>query len=184
MQILNGKTSRQTDVGVELAIFDGSIELEVDWYNRLTYDIIASVPIPDYVGSQDDPVVNTAKVNNQGWDISAIYRKTGKLSYNLGVILSPVKNKVIKLAEGRNEIFSAFLQGEPATHTVVGLPIGAFYGYKVAGIFQSQEEIDQSPKFGGEKPGDVHYQDTNGDGVLNGDDRVYLGSRSQHYPIP
>src|SRR4029078_340788 len=118
---------------------DGMIELEVDWYNRLTYDIIASVPIPDYVGSQDDPVVNTAKVNNQGWDITATYRKTGKLSYNLGVILSPVKNKVIKLAEGRNEIFSAFLQGEPATHTVVGLPIGAFYGYKVDGIFQSQE---------------------------------------------
>lgn len=173
---LKWETSRQTDIGAELGIFDGMLEFEVDWYNRLTYDIIAAVPIPDYVGSQDDPVVNTAKVNNRGWDITAIYRKNGTLSYNIGVILSPVSNKVIKLAEGRTEIFEAFLQGEPATHTVVGLPIGAFYGYKVAGIFQTQEEIDQSPKFGGEKPGDIRYVDTNGDKILNGDDRVYLGS--------
>ncbi|MEO5905796.1 MAG: TonB-dependent receptor, partial [Saprospiraceae bacterium] len=70
-------------------------------------------------------------------------------------------------------------QGEPASHTVVGLTIGAFYGYKVAGIFQTQEEISASPNFGVEKPGDIKYADTNGDGVLNGDDRVYLGS-----PIP
>jgi hypothetical protein len=61
----------------------------------------------------------------------------------------------------------------------VGLPIGAFYGYKVAGIFQSQEEVDALPKFGGEEAGDIRFQDTDGNGVINGDDRVYLGS-----PIP
>jgi hypothetical protein len=49
----------------------------------------------------------------------------------------------------------------------------------VAGIFQSQEEIDSSPKLGGEKPGDIRYEDTNGDHILDGKDRVYLGS-----PIP
>jgi hypothetical protein len=97
----------------------------------------------------------------------------------VGVIFSPVTNSVEKLAEGRSEIFAAFLQGEPATHTIVGLPIGAFYGYKVAGIFQTQEELDASPKIGGEKVGDIRFEDTNLDGLLNGDDRVYLGS-----PIP
>lgn len=61
----------------------------------------------------------------------------------------------------------------------LGLPIGAFYGYRVAGIFQTQDELDNSPKLGGEKLGDIRYEDTNGDGILNGDDRVYLGS-----PIP
>ena len=173
---LQWETSRQTDIGFEMGLFDSQFELEVDWYDRLTYDIIASVPIPDYVGSQDDPVVNTARVNNRGWDISANWRQGGKLAYNIGVILSPVKNKVVKLAEGRNEIFAAFLQGEPATHTIVGLPIGAFYGYKVAGVFQSQEELDAFPKLGGEVIGDIRYQDTNGDNILNSDDRVYLGS--------
>jgi len=177
---LKWETSRQTDIGMELSLFEGKFDVEVDYYDRFTYDIIAAVPIPEYVGSQDDPVVNTAEVRNTGWDISTIWRQTtGEFSYNLGLILSPVKNNVEKLAEGRSEIFSAFLQGDPATHTIVGLPIGSFYGYKVAGIFQSQEEIDASPKLGGEKPGDIRFEDTNGDNVLNGDDRVYLGS-----PIP
>lgn len=177
---LQWETSRQTDIGMEIGLFNSQLEFEIDWYKRHTYDIIASVPIPDYVGSQNDPVVNTAEVDNTGWDIAAFWRQTkGKFSYNLGAILSPVKNKVVKLAEGRNEIFAAFLQGEPATHTIVGLPIGAFYGYRTLGVFQSQEEIDASPNFGVEKPGDLRFADTNGDGVLNGDDRVYLGS-----PIP
>ena len=119
------------------------------------------------------------QVNNQGWDISANWRQGGTVAYNFGVIVSPVSNSVEKLAEGRSEIFAAFLQGEPASHTIVGLPIGSFYGYKVGGIFQTQEEIDGSPTLGGEKPGDIRYEDTNLDGILNGDDRVYLGS-----PIP
>lgn len=176
---LQWETSRQADIGVEMAFFDGRLDMEVDWYNRETYDIIAAVPIPDYVGSQADPVVNTARIQNQGWDISANWRQGGEVAYNFGVILSPVTNTVEKLADGRSEIFAAFIQGEPATHTIVGLPIGAFYGYKVAGIFQSQEELDMSPKLGGEKVGDIRYEDTNLDGILNGDDRVYLGS-----PIP
>jgi hypothetical protein len=176
---LQWETSRQTDIGAEVSLFKGQFELEVDWYKRHTFDIIAAVPIPDYVGSQDDPVVNTAEVDNTGWDISALYRGGGSLSYELGIIASPVTNEVVKLAEGRSEIFAAFLEGQPATHTIVGLPIGSFYGYQVGGIFQSQEEIDASPNFGIEKPGDIRYVDTNQDGILNGDDRVNLGS-----PIP
>jgi hypothetical protein len=164
---------------VEAAFFDGRLEAEVDWYNRYTYDIIAAVPIPDYVGSQSDPVVNTAEVRNTGWDISAFWRDGGAFAYNIGVILSPVKNTVEKLAEGRSEIFAAILQGEAATRTVVGEPIGSFFGYKVDGIFQNQEELDAGPKFGTEEVGDIRYADINGDGVLTGEDRVNLGS-----PIP
>ena len=176
---LKWETSRQADIGVEMGLFESRLAIEVDWYNRETYDIIAAVPIPDYVGSASDPVVNTAKVNNQGWDISANWRQVGKVSYNFGAIFSPVTNNVEKLANGRNEIFAADIKGEFASHTIVGLPIGSFYGYKVAGIFQSQEELDNSPKLGGEGLGDIRFEDTNKDGLLNGDDRVYLGS-----PIP
>ncbi len=173
---LQWETSRQTDVGVEAGFFGSQLELEVDWYNRYTYDIIAAVPIPDYVGSVDDPVVNTAEVKNTGWDISLNWRKTGTINYNLGAIFSPVTNTVEKLANGRNEIFAAFLQGEPASHTVVGLPIGSFYGYQTDGIFQTQAEVDAAPKFGSETIGDIRFKDNNGDGRLDGDDRVYLGS--------
>jgi TonB-linked SusC/RagA family outer membrane protein len=176
---LQWETSRQTDIGVEMGFFKNRLEIEADWYNRYTYDIIAAVPIPDYVGSEGDPVVNTAEVRNRGWDFTVNWRNSGKFTYNLGATVSPVTNDVRKLAEGRSEIFAAFLQGEPATHTIVGLPIGAFYGYQVAGIFQNQEELDNLPKIGGEKIGDVRYADLDGNGVVDGDDRTYLGS-----PIP
>ncbi|GIV31768.1 MAG: SusC/RagA family TonB-linked outer membrane protein [Saprospiraceae bacterium] len=176
---LKWETSRQTDVGIEIGLLDNRLEIEADWYNRLTYDIIAAVPIPDYVGSQEDPVVNTARVRNKGWDITLSWRQRGTLSWNVSATLSPLKNEVVKLAEGKNEIFAAFLQGEPATHTVVGLPIGAFYGYKVAGVFQNEEELNTLPKIGGEQVGDLRFEDLDGNGIIDGDDRTYLGS-----PIP
>jgi TonB-linked SusC/RagA family outer membrane protein len=176
---LQWETSRQTDIGLEAALFKGQLEMEVDWYNRYTYDIIAAVPIPDYVGSANDPIVNTAAVKNVGWDISANWRSGNSFIYNLGAIFSPVKNTVEKLADGRNEIFAAFIDNQPASHTVIGLPIGGFFGYKVGGVFQTQEELDNTPRFGDEELGDLRYIDANSDGVLDAKDRVYLGS-----PIP
>ena len=176
---LRWETSRQTDFGIEMGLLDNRLNLEADWYNRLTYDIIAAVPIPDYVGSLEDPVVNTAEVRNRGWDITIGWRQKGQVNWNLGATLSPVKNEVVKLAEGKNEIFAAFLQGEPASHTIVGLPIGAFYGYKVAGVFQNEEELNTLPKLGTEQVGDLRYEDLDGNGIIDGNDRTYLGS-----PIP
>jgi TonB-linked SusC/RagA family outer membrane protein len=176
---LKWEISRQTDVGLEMGFFNNRLEMEIDWYNRFTYDIIAAVPIPGYAGSQSDPVVNTAEVRNRGWDVTVNWRNSGKVSWSVGAIASPVTNEVVKLAEGKNEIFAAFLQGEPASHTIVGLPIGAFYGYQVAGIFQNEEELNGLPRLGGEQTGDLRYADLDGNGVIDGDDRTYLGS-----PIP
>ncbi len=177
---LKWETSRQTDFGAEMGFFNNRLEIEADWYSRFTYDIIAAVPIPDYVGSLEDPIVNTAEVSNKGWDITANWRENGRnLTWNLGATVSPMQNEVVALAKGKSEIFAGFLQGEPASHTVVGLPIGAFYGYKVAGIFQNTEDLASLPKIGGEEVGDVRYTDLNADGIIDADDRTYLGS-----PIP
>ncbi|MDX2134333.1 MAG: TonB-dependent receptor [Saprospiraceae bacterium] len=176
---LKWETSRQTDVGVEFGLFDNRLSGEIDWYNRFTYDIIAAVPIPDYVGSAGDPLVNTAEVRNTGWDIMLNWRQTGRFTWFVGGNFSPVKNEVVKLNDLRAEIFAAFLQGEAATHTVEGLPIGSFYGYKVAGVFQSAEEVATLPRLGNEGVGDLRFQDLNGDGVINTLDRTNLGS-----PIP
>lgn len=176
---LHWETSSQVDIGIDASFFEGKLTVEADWYRRLTYDIISSVPIPSYVGSQSNPVVNTAEVLNRGFDFSVKYNKAGTFSYNIGANLSPVHNEVTKLAQGKNEIFAAFLQGEPASHTEVGLPIGAFYGYQVDGIFQNAEEIAASATIGGEKPGDIKFKDIDGNKVIDEDDRVYLGS-----PIP
>ncbi|MFN0174662.1 MAG: SusC/RagA family TonB-linked outer membrane protein [Saprospiraceae bacterium] len=175
------ETAEQTDIGLEFALFQGRFSAEIDWYRRFTYDILSDLPIPLYVGSGSNPFVNAAQVENVGWDFTLQWRETkGKFSYNIGAILSPVKNKVLAINEGKSEIFDAnTAQGDLATRTVVGGPIGAFYGYQVVGVFQNEDEIDSYPKFDDEQPGDFRFADLNGDGKLDGFDRTYLGS-----PIP
>ncbi len=175
------ETTEQVDVGLEFSLFQGRFTTEIDWYRRFTYDILSDLPIPAYVGSGSNPFVNAAQVENTGWDFTLQWRETkGRVTYNIGAILSPVQNKVLAINEGKSEIFDAgTAQGDFATRTVVGQPIGAFYGYQVAGVFQNSDEIAASPKFGSEKPGDFRFADLNGDGVLDAMDRTYLGS-----PIP
>lgn len=175
------ETTEQTDIGLELALFKGRLSAEIDWYRRFTYDILSDLPIPDYVGSGSNPFVNAAQVENTGWDMTLQWRESRrKWGYNFTAIYSPVKNKVLQLNEGKSEIFDGrTAQGDFATRTIVGQPIGAFYGYQTAGIFQNEEEIASSPVFGNEQPGDFKFADLNGDGKLDGQDRTFLGS-----PIP
>ncbi|MBK8921919.1 MAG: TonB-dependent receptor [Saprospirales bacterium] len=171
--------AKQTDIGAEIAVLRGRLTAEIDWYNRTTYDILYTLPIPDYVGSNSNPVVNVADVRNRGWDITLGWRETrGKIAYNLGAILSAVNNEVVQLDERKSEVPAAgTAQGDQATLTIVGRPIGDFYGYKVAGIFQNIDEIAALPSQGsGIKPGDLRYQDTDGNGVITEDDKVFLGS--------
>ncbi|MBK8555555.1 MAG: TonB-dependent receptor [Lewinellaceae bacterium] len=173
------ETARQTDIGMEMGFFNNRLSAEIDWYNRYTYDIIAPVPIPDYVGSNEDPIVNTAQVRNRGWDITLNWRQAGRFAWNLGAILSPVSNEVVALNDQKSEILAAFLQGEPATRTVVGEPIGSFYGYKVIGVFDSADEAAGAPRIGNETAGDLQFADLNNDGKIDALDRTNLGS-----PIP
>ncbi len=187
---LRWETARQTDIGLEFGFFKGKLTGEIDWYQRNTYDIIAAIPIPDLVGSDRNPLVNTAEVLNKGWDISLNWQHSGPFSWNIGGNISPVKNEIIKLNEQKAEIFAGFIQGEATTRSIPGLPIGAFYGYQTAGIFQTQADLTNFPRFGSEGLGDLRYADINGrdaegeltglpDGKLTADDRTYLGS-----PIP
>jgi TonB-linked SusC/RagA family outer membrane protein len=170
----------QTNVGFEMGFFNNRLTAEIDYYNRLTNDILFQSPIPDYVGSQTDPVVNTGQVVNRGWDFLLQWRSGGTFNYNIGINASTVHNEVLAIAQGKSEIFSASLgQGDFGARTVVGLPIGAFYGYVVDGVFQNEDELAQYPKFGNERIGDLRFKDLNGDGELNDEDRDYLGS-----PIP
>jgi TonB-linked SusC/RagA family outer membrane protein len=171
----------QTDIGLEVAVLRGRLTAEIDWYNRVTYDILYELPIPDYVGSASNPVVNVADVRNRGWDFTLNWRETrNKVTYNLTGILSTVNNEVLQLDDRKSEVLGAgTAQNDFATRTIEGSSIGAFYGYKVVGIFQNADEVAASPKLGNEAPGDFRYQDTNGDGVITDADKVFLGS-----PIP
>lgn len=183
------ENARQTDIGLEFATLQGRFSGEIDWYNRYTYDILASPPIPAYVGSQSNPVVNVADVQNQGWDFTLNWRESrNKFSYNFTGILSLVDNEVKKLDQRLSRIFDgSTAQGDFATLTEVGQPIGSYYGFVTNGVFQTADEAASSPRLGNETAGDLRYVDFNGrdslgnltgrpDGKIDADDRQLLGN--------
>ncbi len=186
---LHWEETKQVNFGFEAGFLNNRLTTEIDWYKRTTSDILSALPIPGFIGASDPPVVNSASVFNQGFDINLGWRDRLKqgFGYNANVIVSTVHNEVIDLGPGKTEIFSGSVGegGKLGSRTINSLPIGGYYGYQVAGIYQNAEDLAKYPKRVGETPGkdvfagDLRYADLNGDGVITDKDRTYLGS-----PIP
>ena len=172
----------QSNLGLEIGVLENRLTAEIDYYSRTTDDILVAVPIPNYVGADNDPIINAAKVKNSGIDLKLNYRNAfGDFNMDVTAITSTVNNEVIALGEGKEEIFGGGLGvgGQLGTRTVPGQVIGGFFGYQVAGVFQSVEEIENAPNRGVEVPGDLQYVDINNDGIIDSEDRTFIGS-----PIP
>lgn len=180
---LRWEETTQIDFGIEIGLLNNRLTAEIDYYSRTTSDILAAVPIPNYIGSEQNPIVNAAEMRNSGIDVNLRWRESrNKLDYSINLIASTVNNEVLSIGGGREEIFSGGLGfgGWLGTRTIIGEPIGSFYGWKVAGIFQTEEELNGAPSRGSEGGvGDLRFEDTNGDGVITDTDRVLLGN-----PIP
>lgn len=169
----------QFNFGFELGFLNNRLLGEIDYYNRTTDKILIDLALPGHFGIRDNfPFVNAAKVQNTGIDLKIDWQDNiSKLNYSAGIVLSTVKNEVLELGENKSELIGGALSGGRfGTRTIPGLPIGAFYGYKTEGIFQTAEEIASYPTIGVEAPGDLRYADTNGDGAITTADRTYLGS--------
>lgn len=176
---LRWEASKQFNIGLETGFLNNRLTAEVDFYNKITTGVLIQVDIPDYVGAEVPPVLNAADVLNRGFDIAVNWRENGVFSYNAGIVASTVYNEVLSLGEGKEFLLGGDLGvgGKRITRTVPGLPIGAFYGYEIEGVFQNQQEIDDSPTIGDEKPGDFKFRDINGDGKITAEgDKTYLGS--------
>ncbi len=121
-------------------------------------------------------------MRNRGFEGTLIWSdRIGGLNFDLGVNGSTIDNEVLALGGGREQILGGGLGNEISftTRTIVGEPIGSFWGYKVEGVFQTAEEIASAPTRGGEQPGDLRYADLNADGVITEEDKTFIGS-----PIP
>ncbi len=172
----------QTNIGLETQFLNQRLSFDVDYYHRNTDGILVAVPIPGYIGVVGQPIVNAAEVRNSGLEFTLNWQESaGNLFYSIGGNLTTVNNEVLSLGRGNEDIFGGGvgIGGMLATKTVIGKPIGSFFGYKTDGIFQNQDEIDAGPTRGTEQPGDLRYVDFTGDGQITTDDRTHLGS-----PIP
>ncbi|SOD99323.1 SusC/RagA family TonB-linked outer membrane protein [Spirosoma fluviale] len=180
---LGWERSRQTDVGLDLGLFQNRILFTVDYYKRITTDLLLSVQVPTLTGFST-AVRNIGQVENKGMEFSLSTRNidgsgTG-FTWNTDLNLSFNQNKVLALGPTGDAIRSGTGVGE-TNITVIGQPLGSFYGYQQLGIFQNQAELDAYPHFADSRPGDVKFADVNNDGKLNADDRTLIGNNQPDF---
>ena len=205
---LTWESSHQTDIGLDLAVLDNALTFTVDYYRKESKNFLLNLPLSAQTGFTYR-TENVGSLLNDGIEFGATYSHTTSsgFHYNLGLNLTTVNNKLLSLTNDRTQLPNIVDLGFSTTgsnnwgtfsQTVVGGPVGEFYGYKSAGIFQTQKEIDdlnanavakngagsyyQPTTTGPLKsatPGDRKYLDLNGDGVVNAADETALGS-----PLP
>lgn len=164
---------RTSNIGLDLQLFQGKIYSTIEYFERISDDVLVAVPIPASTGSiNSNPVVNAAKISNKGWEFMAGIRGgKNRFTYDISANYSYIKNEVLGLGINEDPIYGA------GSITEVGYSVGHHYGHVYDGIFQSQEEIDNHADQGGNTaPGDIRFRDLNNDGVINADDRTHLGN--------
>lgn len=168
--------------GVTASFLNNRISAEINYYNALSTDAILNLPVPGYLGNlQGNPFVNTASIRNQGIEFSLTYRNNEHpFKWDISGNFTTINNRVENVGnQGQN--INYIQSGN--TRSQVGLPVGQWYVLKTAGIFQTQEEINNYKGANGAliqpnaKPGDIRYVDTNGDGqITQNDDRQFVSS--------
>ncbi|HNX54145.1 MAG TPA: TonB-dependent receptor [Prolixibacteraceae bacterium] len=178
------ETSTQTDIGVDMRLFDSRMNFGFDYFNKDTKDMLATMPVPVYIG-QSAPMGNLGKMKNWGLEFETGWKDKYKdFSYNVGVTVSYLKNKLVSLgnASGETNYESAGASGVgDYVHAKNGEVWPYFYGYKTNGIFQNWEEVNSYVnKDGGliqpkAAPGDVRFVDLDGNGSIGSADRTKIG---------
>lgn len=167
-----------SDIGLDFSLFNGGLSFTIDYYKKITNDMLVRVPIPESAGEQAPPYVNAGSVENKGIEIAALYRnKIGQLDYSFSANFATNKNEVLSISSGEPIYGGYGLSDGPITRTEAGYPIGSYYLYEMKGIFNSMEQIKNSPfQSKDTRPGDVQFVDINGDNVIDDKDRTHAGN--------
>ncbi|WOK08436.1 TonB-dependent receptor [Imperialibacter roseus] len=180
---------KTTDFGVDFGLLDQRLTVTMDWYKRLTSDMIYQLPLPmssGYVAGRllaSNPVfTNIGELSNTGLEIGANYEQSvGDLQMNFGLTGAFNKNKVVSLDGSGTKSINDGVGGQylsnSISRTVDGQPMSQFFGYVVEGIFATDQEAQERGVVQeGAGAGDLIYKDVNGDGVITQDDRDFIGN--------
>ena len=174
---LKWETTTQKDIGIDMGLLKNKLYVSVDYFNKLTSDILLPISLPSIVGNVSPTIVNAGEVSNKGFEVALDYKNSaGAFKYRINANAATVKNNVEKLHPNLPSITGDVYKTE------VGQPLGAFYGYVMEGIYQNVAEIKSHLSHTlnpAQQPGDIRFKDLNADGVINDDDRAFIGN-----PIP
>jgi TonB-linked SusC/RagA family outer membrane protein len=183
------ETNITTDVGFDATLLNNKIGIKFDWYQKKTKDLLYNPELPGTAGVASAPFVNVAAMSNSGIDMEFSYKdKFGELGFDGSIVLTTYNNNIDKIAEGIDFFDSGGSRIGSFARNEVGHPMSSFFGYKVISLFQESEfhteVIDGVPTLvenagvptqDGAAPGFFKFQDTDGDGVITPEDRVFIG---------
>lgn len=192
--LVRWETQETTNFGTDMTFLRNKVEFTFDYFKRTTIDNLLVLPQALSSGTNDF-WANAGEIENKGIELTARYRDfDGDFKYSFGGNISFVKNKVLSLGQGVDNLVSESSGriGGSISNTFVGQPIAEYYGYKTMGVFQTQEEVNNYVNADGNliqrfaKPGDFIYADLAGafdedgnpipDGKINDDDRTTIGT--------
>jgi TonB-dependent starch-binding outer membrane protein SusC len=187
---IHWETMYETNIGIDGEALDSKLYFSVEWYNKTTKDMLYALPISTSSGITSSYFTNIGSVRNRGVDVLVGYRdKAGKVGFDVSVTAGFNKNQVLNLdGINTNAILDGYnfysngdagysqMPNQTLTTTKAGLPFGQFFGYKVLGIFKSDEEAAKSPQAAAAHAGDLIFEDYTKDGKINGDDRQVIGN--------
>ena len=198
---IHWEKQQQTNIGLDLSFLQNRINLTVDVYQKISSDMLMSMTLPSYMGTQGNgssalaaPKGNYGTIRNRGLEITLDTHPIDKKNFNWdsNFQISFNQNKLMALDGSANAQLVGYGQwNDIVSVTEIGESLYNFYGYKVVGVYKDFEDIMNSPrpeKFPEDGvfnrnttvwPGDLKFEDVNGDGYINELDRTNIGS-----PLP
>src|SRR6476661_8780706 len=170
---LKWETTDEINVGVDYSILRNKIFGSFDYFTRNTTGILITPPVASALGEGQSKAVNGASKSNKGWEFVIGYhgQQHRDFSYNVQLNFAHFRDKITDLPENVRAAYAGNL-----VNTIIGHSQFDIFGYKTAGLFQSQEEVDKAPTQIGAGPGRIRYVDINNDGVINDLDRTWIGT--------
>lgn len=195
------ESQEQYNVGLDLGFFNGRLNLTVDAYYKRSDDMLMSMQLPSYMGTQGNgssklnaPKGNYGSIENKGLEITLDTHpvQLKNFSWDSNFQISFNKNKLLSLSDTENATLVGYGQwGDVVCVSEIGKPLYNFYGYKVEGVYKDLDDIQNSAK-PAKYPsdgvfsrgntvwvGDIKYKDVDENGIIDERDRTDLGS-----PLP
>jgi TonB-linked SusC/RagA family outer membrane protein len=173
---LKWETTEQVDIGMDFGLLNDRISGSFAWYNKNTTDMLLSLPVPTSSGFRSQ-LVNIGGMKNSGFEVALnTYNITGKqFTWSSNLNFATLNNEVTDLG-GIPEILSGSFSAAANEVGIIrpGEPLRSFYGYEVVGVWQEGDDLTQITN--SVSPGDFRFREVNGDGNIDGDDRVILGN--------
>jgi len=180
---IDWETTTGREIGLEMAFLRNKLKIDATYFNKDSKNVVYAINQSVISGASNwnDYVTNAYSFSNKGFESSISYDTKIREDIKFGFFanITTLKNTITDVAYDSHKSAGPSLFGNPLIRLEAGHPVGSYYGYKVVGVFQNQDEVNNHPTQNNAKVGGFKFADIDGNGIINEDDKTFLGS-----PIP